>query len=96
MNQAGEKLKVTVHEKEFEVSLFEEKGKFFARAYMNQIGEITVPDLGGGRDRALRNIQARIANLLTAAQDDLDRETRRQQQKLEKEALKQQEKVQNN
>ncbi len=96
MNQAVEKSKVTVHEKEFEVSLFEEKGKFFARAYVNHIGEITVPDLGGGKDRALRNLQARIANLLTAAQDDLDRETRRQQQKLEKEAVQQQEKTQTN
>ncbi len=96
MNSTGEKLKVMVHEKEYEVVLFEEKGKVFARAHINNFGEITVPDLGGGRDRALRNVQARIANVLSALQEDLDREEKKRQRQLEQEAKKQQEKVQNN
>jgi Skp family chaperone for outer membrane proteins len=96
MNQSGEKVKVTVHEKDFEVVLFEDKGKVFAKSHINNFGEITVPDLGGGRDRALRNMQARIANILTALQDDTDRETKKQQRLQEQEAKKQQQIVQNN
>jgi hypothetical protein len=96
MNQAAEKVKVTVHEKDFEVSLFNEKGKVFAKTHINNFGEITVPDLGGGKDRALRNMQARIANILTALQDDMDREAKRQQRQQEIEAKKQQQQVQNN
>jgi|GEM_PF-1207382 len=95
MSHAGEKVKVTVHEKEFEVVLYEEKGKFFAKSHINNFGEITVPDLGGGKDRALRNMQARIANILTSLQDDLDREAKKQQRLQEQEAKKQQQ-VQSN
>jgi hypothetical protein len=95
MTQSGEKVKVTVREKDFEVVLFEEKGKVFAKTHINNFGEITVPDLGGGRERVLRNMQARIANILTALQDDVDREAKKQQRLQEQEAKKQQQ-VQNN
>jgi hypothetical protein len=96
MSQTGEKVKITIHETDFEIVLFEEKGKVFAKAYINNFGEIIVPDLGGGKDRALRNIQAHIANILAALQNDLDREAKKQQRQQEQEAKKQQQQVQNN
>ena len=84
MNHAPEKIKITVHEKDFEVELFEKQGKFFAKTHVNNFGEIMVPDLGGGRDRALQNIQARVGNIITAMQSDEAREARRKQWEEEK------------
>jgi hypothetical protein len=90
MNQVptAEKVKVTIHEKDFEVELFEKDKKFFAKSHVNNFGEIMVPDFGGGRERALQNIQARIGNIMTAMQTDEARETRRKQ--WEEEQAKQQ------
>jgi hypothetical protein len=87
-----EKVKVVIHEKDFEVELYEKQGKYFAKSHVNDFGEVVVPDFGGGKDRALKNIQARIGNIVTALQSDADRETRRKQR--EEEQLKKQ--VQNN
>ncbi len=79
MAPASEKVKVTIHEKDFEVELYEKQGKIFAKTHVNNFGEIQVPDFGGGRDKALRNIQARIGNIMTAMQSDEAREARRKQ-----------------
>lgn len=87
-----EKVKVVIHEKDFEVELYEKQGKYFAKAHVNDFGEVVVPDFGGGKDRALKNIQARIGNIVTALQSDADRIARRKQR--EEEQLKKQ--VQNN
>ena len=83
-----EKVKVVIHEKDFEVELYEKQGRFFARTHVNDFGEIVVPDFGGGKDRALKNIQARIGNIVAALQSDVDRETRRKQR--EEEQIKKQ------
>ncbi len=74
-----EKVKVTIHEKDFEVEIFEKQGKIFAKSHVNNFGEVMVPDFGGGRDRALQNIQARIGNIVAAMQSDEAREARRKQ-----------------
>lgn len=79
MPPSAEKVKVTIHEKDFEVEVFEKQGKIFAKAHVNNFGEVMVPDFGGGKDRALQNIQARIGNIVTAMQMDEARETRRKQ-----------------
>ena len=79
MAPSTEKVKVTIHEKDFEVEIFEKQGKIFAKSHVNNFGEVMVPDFGGGRDRALQNIQARIGNIVTAMQSDEARETRRKQ-----------------
>ena len=79
MASTTEKVKVTIHEKDFEVEIFEKQGKIFAKSHVNNFGEVMVPDFGGGRDRALQNIQARIGNIVTAMQSDEARETRRKQ-----------------
>ena len=79
MAPASEKVKVTIHEKDFEVELYEKQGKIYAKTHVNNFGEIQVPDFGGGRDKALRNIQARIGNIMTAMQSDEAREARRKQ-----------------
>ena len=84
MTSSTEKVKITIHEKEFEVELFEQNGKIYAKTHINNFGEIQVPDFGGGRDRALQNIQSRIANIVTALQSDEARETRRAQWEEEK------------
>lgn len=89
MAQTLEKVKVNIHEKDFEVELFEKQGKIFAKTHVNNFGEIMVPDFGGGRDKALQNIQARIGNIMTAMQLDEDRENRRKQWE-EEQAKKQQ------
>ncbi len=75
----SEKVKISVHEKEFEIEVSEKQGKFFAKAHVNNFGEISVADLGGGKEKALKNIQARIGNVVRALQMDEDRETRRKQ-----------------
>jgi hypothetical protein len=77
MAQTGEKVKVVVHEKDFEVEIHEKQGKFFAKTHINHFGEITVPDFGGGRDKALQSIQARIGNIVKTMQMDEGRENRR-------------------
>ncbi len=79
MAPATEKVKVTIHEKDFEVELFEKQGKVFAKTHVNNFGEVMVPDFGGGKDKALQNIQARIGNIMTAMQSDEARENRRKQ-----------------
>lgn len=79
MAQATEKIKVNIHEKDFEIELFEKQGKIFAKTHVNNFGEVMVPDFGGGKDKALQNIQARIGNIVTAMQLDEARETRRKQ-----------------
>ena len=89
MAQATEKVKVNIHEKDFEVELFEKQGKVFAKAHVNNFGEVQVPDFGGGKEKALKNIQARIGNIMTAMQSDEARETRRKQWE-EEQAKKQQ------
>jgi hypothetical protein len=86
MAPTAEKVKVTVHEKEFEVEIQEKQGKSFAKTHINNFGEVTVPDFGGGRAKALENIQARIGNILRALQADENREARRKA--LEEELLK--------
>ncbi len=48
-----------------------------------------VPDFGGGREKALQNIQARIGNIMTAMQADEAREARRKEWE-EEQAKKQQ------
>jgi hypothetical protein len=75
----SEKVKVSVHDKDFEVELFEKQGKFFAKTHVNNFGEVSVADLGGGKEKALKNIQARIGNIVRALQSDEDREARRKQ-----------------
>jgi hypothetical protein len=70
MSPAAETVKVSIHEKEFEVEFFEKHGKVFAKSHINNFGEVTVPDFGGGREKALQNIQARIGNILKALQMD--------------------------
>jgi len=89
MSQTTEKVKVNIHEKDFEVELFEKQGKIFAKTHVNNFGEVQVPDFGGGKDKALKNIQARIGNIMTAMQSDEARETRRKQWE-EEQAKKQQ------
>jgi hypothetical protein len=95
MPPTAEKIKVNIHEKDFEVEIFEKQGKIFAKAHVNNFGEVTVPDFGGGRDRALQNIQARIGNIVTAMQMDEAREARKKQWE-EEQAKKQQQQSQNN
>ena len=95
MPQSNEKVKVNIHEKDFEVELFEKQGKIFAKAHVNNFGEVMVPDFGGGKDRALKNIQARIGNIMMAMQSDDAREARRKQWE-EEQAKKQQQQSQNN
>jgi hypothetical protein len=91
MNQTptAEKVKVTIHEKDFEVEVFEKDKKLFAKSHVNNFGEIMVPDFGGGREKAIQNIQARIGNIMTAMQADEAREARRKEWE-EEQAKKQQ------
>jgi hypothetical protein len=79
MAPATEKVKVNIHEKDFEIELFEKQGKVFAKAHVNNFGEVMVPDFGGGKEKALKNIQARIGNIVVAMQLDEARENRRKQ-----------------
>jgi hypothetical protein len=79
-----EKVKITIHEKEFEIEVFEKHGKTYARTHVNNFGEIQVPDFGGGREKALQNLQARIGNIITVMQMDEARETRKKQWEEEK------------
>jgi hypothetical protein len=81
---------VTVHEKDFEVEFSEKQGKVFAKTHINNFGEVVVPDFGGGKDRALLNIQARIGNIMAAMQMDEAREARKKQWEEEQAAQKQQ------
>ncbi len=90
MANNSEKVNVTIHEKDFEVELFEKQGKVFAKAHINNFGEVSVPDFGGGKDRAIQNIQARIGNILIALESDEARETRRKQREEELQAKRQQ------
>jgi hypothetical protein len=75
----SQNVSVTVHEKEFEVTLVEKDGKVFAKTHINNFGEVQVPDFGGGRDRALENIKARIGNILAALENDEARVTRKRE-----------------
>ena len=76
---ANEKVKVNIHEKDFEIELYEKQGKFYAKTLVNPFGEIVVADLGGGKEKALKSIQARIGNIVGALKSDEDRENRRKQ-----------------
>lgn len=77
MAHAIEKVKVNIHEKDFEVEISEKQGKFYAKCHVNNFGEVTVADFGGGRDKALKSIQARIGNIVAAMQSDEERQARR-------------------
>ncbi len=88
MAPSVEKVKVTVHEKEYMVELYLEKGKTFAKTHINNFGEVVVPDFGGGNEKALKNMQARIGNIVGTMMKDEERENRRLQWKLEQEAKK--------
>lgn len=79
MAQSSEKVKINIHEKDFEVEIYEKQGKVFAKTHINNFGEVVVPDFGGGKDRAIKNMQARIGNIVTALQMDEAREARRKQ-----------------
>ena len=46
-----EKVKVNIHEKDFEIEIFEKQGRVFAKTHVNDFGEIVVPDFGGGKER---------------------------------------------
>lgn len=74
-----ETVRLSVHEKEFEVTLTEKDGKVFAKTHINNFGEVQVPDLGGGRDKALDGLKARVGNILAAMEADEARETRRRE-----------------
>jgi hypothetical protein len=76
---ANEKVKVNIHEKDFEIELYEKQGKFYAKTQVNPFGEVVVADLGGGKEKALKSIQARIGNIVGALKSDEDRENRRKQ-----------------
>jgi hypothetical protein len=93
MAHSTEKVKVNIHEKDFEVELFEKQGKVFAKTHVNNFGEVQVPDFGGGKEKALKNIQARIGNIMIAMQSDEAREARRKQ--WEEEQVKKQQSVNN-
>jgi hypothetical protein len=86
----AEKIKVTIHEKDFEVEVFEKQGKVFAKTHINNFGEVSVPDFGGGKERAIQNIQARIGNILLSLESDSAREARRKQREEEIQAKRQQ------
>jgi len=75
----ADKLRVTVLEKEFEIELSEKDGKVFAKAHIDHFGEVSVSDFGGGRDGAVKNLRARICNILGTLRDDEAREARRNQ-----------------
>jgi hypothetical protein len=89
MGQAIEKLKVSVNEKEYEVEIFEKHGKVYAKTHINNFGEVTVPDFGGGKEKAVKNMEVRINNILKAIVSDDEREARKKQKEEEK-AQKQQ------
>jgi hypothetical protein len=72
-----ETVRLSVHEKEFEVTLTEKEGKIFAKTHINNFGEIQVPDLGGGKEKALEGMKARIGNILSALEADEAREVRK-------------------
>ena len=84
MASTTEKMKVTVHEKDFEVEFQEKQGKIFAKCHINNFGEVVVPDFGGGKERALLNIQARIGNVMAAMMADEAREALKKQWEEEK------------
>ncbi|MGH7738924.1 MAG: hypothetical protein ACREL1_02140 [bacterium] len=90
MATQSEKIKVTIHEKDFEVEVFEKQGKVFAKTHINNFGEVSVPDFGGGKDKAIQNIQARIGNILIALESDEAREARLKQREEELQAKRQQ------
>ncbi len=75
----SEKISVNVHEKDYEVELYEKQGKFYAKTNLNNFGEIVVAGVGGGKENALKGIQARIGNIVTSLQSDEDRENRLKQ-----------------
>ena len=68
---------VNVMEKEFQVALSEKDGKTFAKTHIDHFGEVTVSDFGGGRDGALKNIRARVSNIMGTLREDEAREARR-------------------
>ena len=89
MSQATEKIKVSVSEKEYEVEVFEKHGKVYAKTHINNFGEVTVPDFGGGKDKAVKNMEVRINNIMKAMGSDDERESRKKQKEEEKEQKQQ-------
>ena len=72
-----ESVNVSVMEKEFAVSLSEKDGKVFAKTHIDHFGEVTVSDFGGGREGALKNLRARVSNIMGTLREDEAREARR-------------------
>jgi len=73
----SETVNVSVMEKEFSVSLSEKDGKVLAKTHIDHFGEVTVADFGGGREGALKNLRARVSNIMGTLRDDEARELRR-------------------
>ena len=73
----SESVSLNVLEKEFPVSLSEKDGKIFAKTHIDNFGEVTVSDFGGGRDGAIKNLKARVSNIVGTLREDEAREARR-------------------
>jgi len=73
----ADKQRVTVLEKEFEFELSEKDGKYFAKTHIDHFGEVSVSDFGGGKEGAVKNLRARVSNILASLRDDEARELRR-------------------
>jgi hypothetical protein len=73
----SESVSINVMEKEFPVSLSEKDGKTFAKTHIDNFGEVTVGDFGGGHDGALKNLRARVSNIVGTLREDEAREARR-------------------
>jgi hypothetical protein len=84
MSPTTEKIKVSINEKEYEIEIFEKHGKVYAKTHINNFGEVTVPDFGGGKEKAIKNMEVRISNILKAITSDDDREARKKQKEEEK------------
>lgn len=77
---------IQVHERNFDVHLFEENGKVYAKTHLPLIGEIKVADFGKGKEGAVRQIAARIGNFLKVQEEEEERKAKREQQEQESSA----------
>jgi hypothetical protein len=68
---------INVLEKDFSVTLSEKDGKTYAKTHIDHFGEVSVGDFGGGREGALKNLRARVSNIMNTLRDDEAREARR-------------------
>lgn len=73
----SETVSLNVLEKEYPVTLTDKDGKIYAKTHIDKFGEVTVSDFGGGRDGALKNLRARVSNILNTLHDDEAREAKR-------------------